>query len=58
MIVVIWGVTDSGKATIARALGQHLGWAWFDADKYHPKASVAKMAAGVALCDADRQPWL
>ncbi|NCF43219.1 MAG: gluconokinase [Proteobacteria bacterium] len=58
MIVVIWGVTGSGKTTIARALGQHLGWAWFDADDYHPKANLAKMAAGVALNDADRQPWL
>jgi gluconokinase len=58
MIVVIWGVAGSGKTTIARALGQHLGWAWFDADDYHPEANVAKMAAGVALSDAARQPWL
>lgn len=28
------------------------------ADDYHPPANVAKMASGVGLDDADRQPWL
>ena len=52
------GVSGSGKTTIGRALADELGWTFLDADDFHPPASVAKMAAGVALSDEDRWPWL
>ena len=58
MTAVIMGVCGCGKTTIGRALAAELGWAFLDADEYHPPANVAKMAAGVALTDADRWPWL
>ena len=58
MIVVVMGVSGSGKSTIGRVLAQHLGCEFIDADDFHPPANVAKMAAGVALEDADRWPWL
>jgi gluconokinase len=58
MMVVIMGVCGCGKTTIGRALADELDWAFLDADEYHPAANVAKMAAGVALSDADRWPWL
>lgn len=52
------GVSGSGKTTIGRALADELGWTFLDADDFHPQANVAKMAAGVALTDEDRWPWL
>jgi gluconokinase len=58
MIVLVMGVSGSGKNTIGEPLAQTLGWRFIDGDDYHPKANVAKMAAGTPLEDADRWPWL
>jgi gluconokinase len=58
MTAVIMGVCGCGKTTVGRALADELGWEFLDADEYHPAANVAKMAAGVALTDDDRWPWL
>ena len=58
MIVVLMGVTGSGKTTVGKALAEGLGWRYLDADEFHPATNVAKMRAGVALNDADRKPWL
>jgi gluconokinase len=52
------GVSGSGKTTIGRALADALGWPFFDGDDFHPPGNVAKMAAGQALTDDDRWPWL
>ena len=52
------GVAGSGKTTVGRALAAELGWRFYDADDFHPPASVEKMARGVPLDDADRLPWL
>ena len=52
------GVCGSGKTSVGQALANRLGWQFFDADDFHPPASVAKMATGVALTDEDREPWL
>lgn len=58
MIVVLMGVTGSGKTTIGTLLAQRTGTVFADADDYHPLANKEKMAAGHPLNDADRQPWL
>lgn len=58
MIVLVMGVSGVGKTTIGELLAGRLGWAFIDAYDYHPPENVAKMAAGVALEDADRWPWL
>ncbi|QEH31961.1 Thermoresistant gluconokinase [Aquisphaera giovannonii] len=58
MIVVLMGVTGSGKTTVGRALAGQLGWTFCDADDYHPAANVEKMHRGIPLTDEDRKPWL
>lgn len=58
MIVVIMGVSGSGKSTVGAALASALGWPLIDADDLHPPENVAKMAAGIPLSDDDRWPWL
>ncbi len=58
MIVVVMGVSGSGKTTIGELLAARLGYRFLDADEFHPPANVAKMAAGTPLDDTDRWPWL
>jgi gluconokinase len=58
VIVVVMGVSGVGKSTIGTALASHLGWHFLDADDFHPRENVAKMAAGTPLTDDDRWPWL
>ncbi len=58
MIVVLMGVTGSGKTTVGKVLANQLGWKFRDADDYHPAANVEKMHRGIPLTDEDRKPWL
>ena len=58
MIVVLTGVSGSGKSTIGSVLAGRLHWVFEDGDLLHPPANIAKMRAGVPLTDADRWPWL
>ncbi len=58
MIVLLMGVSGSGKTTIGICLAERMGWTFADADDYFPRLLKQKMAAGVALTDEDRWPWL
>ena len=58
MVIILMGVSGSGKTTIGRRLADELGWKFYDGDDYHPRANVEKMARGVPLDDDDRAPWL
>lgn len=57
-ILVIMGVSGSGKTTIAKILAARLGWPFEEGDALHPESNIAKMKAGTPLTDADRRPWL
>jgi gluconokinase len=57
-VVVVMGVSGSGKTTVGRMLADRLGWSFAEADDFHPAENVAKMTAGVPLDDEDRWPWL
>lgn len=56
--IVVMGVTACGKSTIAEAIAQDVGGKHIEGDQFHSAASIAKMRAGVALDDADREVWL
>jgi gluconokinase len=58
MIVVLMGVSGSGKSTVGKILAEQLGWTFVEADDYHPTVNVEKMRGGTPLDDADRRPWL
>ena len=56
--IVVMGVSGCGKSTVGRLLADDLGLDYIEGDDLHPPENVARMAAGVALTDADRQGWL
>lgn len=58
MVIVLMGVTGCGKTTVGRLLASDLGWAFYDADDFHPAENVEKMRQGIPLSDDDRMPWL
>src|SRR5215469_1721388 len=58
IVVVVMGVAGAGKSTVAHRLADALGWDFAEGDYLHSAESVAKMAAGQPLTDADRKPWL
>ena len=58
MVIVLMGVTGSGKTTIGRLLSRELGWKYYDADDFHSPANIEKMRNAIPLTDDDRRPWL
>jgi len=58
MIILVMGVTGSGKTTVGKMLASRLGWVFLDADNFHSAENVEKMRRGIPLSDADRGPWL
>ena len=58
MIIVLMGVTGSGKSTVGRLLAKRLHWKFLEGDDFHPRANIEKMKRGVPLNHEDRRPWL
>lgn len=58
MVIIIMGVSGTGKSTIGTMLSQQLGIEFADADDFHPSSNIEKMKSGQPLTDADRLPWL
>jgi gluconokinase len=57
-VLVLMGVSGSGKSTIAAMLAHRLQWVYEDGDWLHPKSNIEKMHHGEPLTDKDRWPWL
>jgi gluconokinase len=58
MLLLVMGVSGSGKTTIGISLATRLDWPFVDADQFHSAANIAKMRGGAPLTDGDRKPWL
>ncbi|MDO8844439.1 MAG: gluconokinase [Methylicorpusculum sp.] len=57
-VVIIGGVSGSGKSTAGKVLAERLGWLFIEGDAFHTEANVEKMRRGEPLDDDDRRPWL
>jgi gluconokinase len=57
-VIVVMGVSGSGKTTVGSTLARELGVEYAEADTFHPKANLEKMSSGTPLTDEDRWPWL
>ena len=58
MVILVMGVTGSGKTTVGKLLAKRLAWDFLDADDFHSAANREKMHHAIPLTDADRAPWL
>lgn len=57
-VIVVMGVSGSGKTTVGQALAETIQCAFYDGDDFHPPENIVRMSSGIPLTDADRQPWL
>jgi len=57
-IIIVMGVSGSGKTTVAQGIATAMGWEFAEGDAFHPEANIAKMSSGHPLTDEDRWPWL
>ncbi|GHA14116.1 gluconokinase [Devosia pacifica] len=57
-IIIVMGVSSSGKSTIGQSVARSLHVPFLDGDQYHPESNVEKMRSGTPLVDEDRWPWL
>lgn len=58
VVIVLMGVSGSGKSTVGKELASFTGWPFRDADSFHPPANIEKMRKSIPLTDEDRWPWL
>ncbi len=58
MIIILMGVSGSGKTVVGQLLAEELGWPFYDGDDFHPEANIKKMRGGIPLDDDDRDLWL
>lgn len=58
MIIVVMGVSGTGKSTIGRMLASRLNWDFYEGDDFHPQSNIEKMKQGIPLTDDDRAGWL
>jgi gluconokinase len=57
-VVIVMGVSGSGKSTVAKGIATVMGWEFAEGDAFHSEANVEKMRKGQPLTDDDRWPWL
>lgn len=58
VIIIIFGISGSGKTTVGKLLAREMSWRFVEADDFHPATNIEKMRSGHPLTDGDRGPWL
>ncbi|WP_338358962.1 gluconokinase [Yeosuana marina] len=58
MVIILMGVSGSGKTSVGKQLSKQVGVPFFDADDFHPQSNIDKMSNNMPLNDDDRTPWL
>jgi gluconokinase len=58
LVMIVMGVSGSGKTTVGSALAQQIGATFLDADAFHSAANIEKMRQSIPLTAADRAPWI
>ena len=58
MIIVVMGVSGSGKTTIGMMLADAIRCRFLEGDSLHSKENIEKMRHSIPLTDSDRVPWL
>ncbi len=58
MVIVLMGVSGSGKTTVGKLLSERTGISFFDGDDFHPDVNIKKMTQGIPLTDLDRVAWI
>jgi len=58
VVIIVMGVSGSGKTVVGETLAWRLNWMFEDADNWHPASNIEKMHSGAPLTDEDREPWL
>ena len=56
MIIVVMGVSGSGKTTIGKMLADAIRCSFLEGDSLHSKENIEKMSHGIPLTDSDRAP--
>lgn len=57
-LIISMGVSGSGKSTLAELLAEKFELPFLEADDFHSETNKAHMAAGKALTDEMREPWI
>jgi gluconokinase len=57
-VIVVCGASGIGKTAVAQDVAVRLGVELAEGDDFHSSENVARMAAGLPLTDAEREPWL
>jgi len=57
-VIIIMGVSGSGKTSVGQLLANELSISFIDADDHHPPSNIQKMSEGIPLNDGNRKPWL
>lgn len=58
MVIILMGVSGSGKTRVGKLLSRKTGLPFYDGDDFHPPANLRKMKNERPLNDQDRLPWL
>ena len=58
MVVVVMGISGSGKAVVSPLLAEEMGCHFYNGDDFHPQENLEKIKEGLPLSPEDRAPWI